>query len=107
MNDAYEILPSWALEAGQFDPRLATAAKYQSKLPSNEVSTAKYTRWNFLPKNLFLQMHRFANVYFVFIVIINFVPATQTLDPTLALFPPLFVIGVSLIKGKKALESEF
>lgn len=99
MNDtAYEILPSWSLERNSFDPRLDHIVRAQKKLPSNEVSTTKYTKWNFLAKNIFLQMHRFANVYFVFLVIINFIPATQALDPRLSIFPPVFVIFTSLVK---------
>lgn len=42
---------------------------------NNEIRTTKYTWLTFLPKNLFEQFHRFANLYFLFIVILNWVPA--------------------------------
>ena len=37
----------------------------------NYVRTTKYTLLSFLPKNLFEQFHRFANLYFLFIVLLN------------------------------------
>jgi phospholipid-translocating ATPase len=30
--------------------------------PNNAVHTTKYTWWNFVPKNLFAQFHRVANM---------------------------------------------
>lgn len=42
---------------------------------NNEIRTTKYTWLTFLPKNLFEQFHRFANLYFLFIVILNWVPS--------------------------------
>jgi hypothetical protein len=44
----------------------------------NKIRTAKYTPLTFIPKNLFLQFHNVANIYFFFIVILQ-VPS-----------PPLF-----------------
>ena len=41
----------------------------------NHIRTTKYTLLSFLPKNLYEQFHRFANLYFLFIVILNWVPA--------------------------------
>ena len=38
------------------------------------IKTTKYTIWSFLPKNLFEQFHRFANLYFLFIVLLNWAP---------------------------------
>lgn len=42
--------------------------------PRNKIRTAKYTPLTFIPKNLFLQFHNVANIYFLFIVILQ-VPA--------------------------------
>lgn len=42
--------------------------------PRNKIRTAKYTPLTFIPKNLFLQFHNVANVYFLFIAILQ-VPA--------------------------------
>jgi hypothetical protein len=35
---------------------------------NNKISTSKYTWWNFVPKNLWEQFQRWANIYFCIIV---------------------------------------
>lgn len=39
--------------------------------PRNKIRTAKYTPLTFIPKNLFLQFHNVANIYFLGIVILQ------------------------------------
>uniref|UniRef100_A0A8D2CS01 Phospholipid-transporting ATPase n=1 Tax=Sciurus vulgaris TaxID=55149 RepID=A0A8D2CS01_SCIVU len=64
----------------------------------NRLKTTKYTLLSFLPKNLFEQFHRLANVYFVFIALLNFVPAVNAFQPGLALAPVLFILAVTAFK---------
>lgn len=45
-----------------------------NKYASNSVSTAKYTVFNFIPKFLFEQFHRFSNCFFLFIAILQQIP---------------------------------
>nr|XP_023656655.1 probable phospholipid-transporting ATPase VA [Paramormyrops kingsleyae] len=65
---------------------------------NNKIKTTKYTLLSFLPKNLFEQFHRFANVYFVFIALLNFVPVVNAFQPVLALAPVIFILSVTAIK---------
>ncbi|KAI5109536.1 putative phospholipid-transporting ATPase VA, partial [Silurus meridionalis] len=65
---------------------------------NNKIKTTKYTVLSFIPKNLFEQFHRFANVYFVFIALLNFVPVVKAFQPVLALAPVLFILSVTAIK---------
>uniref|UniRef100_A0A8C2WMS6 Phospholipid-transporting ATPase n=1 Tax=Cyclopterus lumpus TaxID=8103 RepID=A0A8C2WMS6_CYCLU len=65
---------------------------------NNRIKTTKYTVLSFLPKNLFEQFHRFANVYFVFIALLNFVPVVNAFQPELALAPVVFILSVTAIK---------
>jgi phospholipid-translocating ATPase len=37
----------------------------------NKIRTAKYTPISFIPKNLYLQFHNIANMYFLFIIILG------------------------------------
>ncbi|XP_032115853.1 probable phospholipid-transporting ATPase VA isoform X1 [Sapajus apella] len=67
-------------------------------LADNRLKTTKYTLLSFLPKNLFEQFHRLANVYFVFIALLNFVPAVNAFQPGLALAPVLFILAVTAFK---------
>lgn len=41
---------------------------------NNKIHTSKYTWLTFLPKNLFEQFYRFANLYFLLIQILNWLP---------------------------------
>lgn len=65
---------------------------------SNRIKTTKYTIWSFLPKNLFEQFHRFANLYFLFIVLLNWAPEINAFGKEVAMLPVLFVLGVTAIK---------
>ncbi|XP_006106922.1 probable phospholipid-transporting ATPase VA, partial [Myotis lucifugus] len=62
------------------------------------LKTTKYTLLSFVPKNLFEQFHRLANVYFVLIALLNFVPAVNAFQPGLALAPVLFILAVTAFK---------
>ena len=47
------------------------------KYANNKIRTTKYTIISFLPKNLFEQMHRWANLYFIFIALLNWMPVVN------------------------------
>lgn len=64
----------------------------------NSIKTTKYTIWSFIPKNLFEQFHRFANIYFLFIVCLNWMPSINAFGREIAMFPLLFVLAVTAIK---------
>lgn len=64
---------------------------------SNYVSTTKYTAFNFVPKSLFEQFRRVANLYFLVVACVSFSPlAPFTASSILA--PLLFVIGATMAK---------
>lgn len=65
---------------------------------SNAVQTTKYTLLNFIPKNLWEQFRRFANIYFLVIALINFIPEIEAVGKEVAFFPLLFVLIVPAIK---------
>jgi phospholipid-translocating ATPase len=65
---------------------------------NNLIKTTKYTMWNFLPKNLFEQFHRFANLYFLFIIVLNFIPQINAFGKEISMIPLLFVLAVTAIK---------
>ena len=83
--------------AGKGAPRRRLRGGTQH-LADNRLKTTKYTLLSFLPKNLFEQFHRLANVYFVFIALLNFVPAVNAFQPGLALAPVLFILAVTAFK---------
>ena len=68
------------------------------KHKNNKIKTTKYTVFSFLPKNLFEQFHRFANIYFLFIVVLNWIPAVNAFGKEIAMIPLIFVLAVTAIK---------
>lgn len=64
----------------------------------NRVRTTKYTILSFIPKNLFEQFHRIANLYFIGIVLLNWVPKINAFGKEIAIIPVVFVLGVTAIK---------
>ncbi|KAF8933604.1 hypothetical protein BGZ58_006244 [Dissophora ornata] len=68
------------------------------KFGSNRINTAKYTALSFLPKNLFEQFRRVANMFFLFMAIIQLTPTFTVGSPFLTVFPLCFVISVTAIK---------
>lgn len=69
-----------------------------SCIKSCRYRTTKYTMITFLPKNLFEQFHRFANLYFLFIVLLNWVPSINAFGKEISMLPVIFVLGVTAIK---------
>ncbi|XP_054000747.1 phospholipid-transporting ATPase VD [Hylaeus anthracinus] len=65
---------------------------------NNRVRTTKYTVLTFLPRNLLEQFHRVANIYFIFIVLLNWVPAINAFGKEVAMIPVIFVLGVTAVK---------
>uniref|UniRef100_A0A3B3IP89 P-type ATPase N-terminal domain-containing protein n=1 Tax=Oryzias latipes TaxID=8090 RepID=A0A3B3IP89_ORYLA len=65
---------------------------------SNKIRTTKYSFLSFLPKNLFEQLHRIANVYFIFLAALNFVPVVEAFQPEVSLVPIVLVLSVTAIK---------
>ncbi|EXB29700.1 Putative phospholipid-transporting ATPase 5 [Morus notabilis] len=71
------------------------------KYCSNFISTTKYNFISFLPKALFEQFRRVANVYFLLAAIIS-LTAVSPFSPVSMIAPLAFVVGLSM--AKEALE---
>uniref|UniRef100_A0AAY4BBK9 Phospholipid-transporting ATPase n=1 Tax=Denticeps clupeoides TaxID=299321 RepID=A0AAY4BBK9_9TELE len=64
----------------------------------NAVKTTKYTPWSFLIVNLWEQFHRVANIYFLGIVILNFIPVMNAFHPGVAIIPLCVILALTAIK---------
>ncbi|KAI8085080.1 uncharacterized protein BX664DRAFT_338483 [Halteromyces radiatus] len=69
----------------------------------NKIRTAKYTWYTFLPKNLFEQFRGIANLYFLFLVILQMFPLFSTSASPILVILPLAAILV-LTGAKDAVE---
>ncbi|XP_064493014.1 phospholipid-transporting ATPase IK, partial [Pseudopipra pipra] len=59
----------------------------RKKYRGNAIRTAKYNLLTFLPLNLYEQFHRMANVYFVFVILLQTFPEISTVPWYTLLFP--------------------
>ena len=68
------------------------------KFSNNEIDTTKYNIFTFLPKALFFQFARPANIYFLISAILQNIPMISPLKPLTAILPLVIVLSVSLIR---------
>ncbi|KAM8917516.1 phospholipid-transporting ATPase VD [Spinachia spinachia] len=69
----------------------------------NAICTTKYTWLTFIPMNLFEQFHRVANLYFLFLALLNWVPVVEAFQREITMIPLVLVLTVIAIKD--ALEN--
>lgn len=84
------VMPSWTEDE--------EIKELQQSYSRNKVRTTKYTFLSFIPKNLFEQLHRFANVYFIFLGALNFVPIVNAFQPEISIIPIVFVMSITAVK---------
>ncbi|KAK6173412.1 hypothetical protein SNE40_016867 [Patella caerulea] len=65
---------------------------------SNEISTAKYNFFTFFPKFLFEQFRKYANIFFLFIALIQQIPNVSPTGRYTTAVPLLLILMVSAIK---------
>lgn len=65
--------------------------------PGNAISTTRYTVANFIPKSLFEQFRRVANVFFLIVGIVSFSPLAPYRAVSV-LLPLIVVVGATMIK---------
>ncbi|XP_065288785.1 probable phospholipid-transporting ATPase IA isoform X6 [Dermacentor albipictus] len=70
----------------------------KQKFCSNAISTAKYNILSFLPKFLFEQFRRYANVFFLFIALLQQIPNVSPTGRYTTAVPLVFILVVSALK---------
>ncbi|NXS08244.1 AT10B ATPase, partial [Neodrepanis coruscans] len=64
----------------------------------NKIRTTKYTWFTFLPQNLFEQFHRLGNLYFFFLVVLDWFPQVEVFHREVTMLPLLVVLLASMTK---------
>ncbi|KAG1731761.1 hypothetical protein EDB19DRAFT_1736425 [Suillus lakei] len=90
-RNIYVNQPLSAMEADHHGEPLARYAR-------NKVRTSRYTLLTFLPKNLFEQFHRIANIYFLALVVFQLFPIFGAASASTAALPLLFILVVTAVK---------
>ena len=70
--------------------------KYNYK--NNFIKTSKYNVFTFLPLSLLLQFKRYANIYFVAVSCLQFVPILSSLNAYSILLPILILMALSMLR---------
>ncbi|XP_012708071.2 probable phospholipid-transporting ATPase VD [Fundulus heteroclitus] len=68
------------------------------KYKGNAIRTTKYSLLTFIPMNLFQQFHRAANLYFLFLALLNWVPVVEAFEKEITMIPLLVVLLVIAVK---------
>ncbi|KAM8973060.1 phospholipid-transporting ATPase VB isoform 2-T2 [Pelodytes ibericus] len=64
----------------------------------NKIQTTKYTMLTFIPKNIFEQFYRSANIYFVLLALLNWMPQVEVFHKEITMIPLVVVLLVIAIK---------
>ncbi|XP_027622758.1 probable phospholipid-transporting ATPase VB [Tupaia chinensis] len=72
--------------------------KVSGRYSGNRICTTKYTLFTFLPQNLFEQFHRWANLYFLFLVILNWMPSMEVFHKEITMLPLAIVLFIIMVK---------
>ncbi|XP_032488547.1 probable phospholipid-transporting ATPase VD isoform X1 [Phocoena sinus] len=72
--------------------------KFSGTYVNNRIRTTKYTLLNFVPRNLFEQFHRVANLYFLFLAVLNWVPLVEAFQKEITMLPLVAVLTIIAIK---------
>ena len=67
------------------------------------ISTARYNVITFLPLNLFTQFRRLANIYFLIVVAVQFIPDVSPFSVYISIMPLAFILTVTAIKDGNSL----
>ncbi|CAO3627613.1 unnamed protein product [Mucor fragilis] len=77
---------------------LTSKGKPKHTYITNKIRTSKYTVVSFVPKNLFEQFRRPANMYFLAMAIIQMLPMFGVKSPALTLLPICTVVVITALK---------
>ncbi|CEP18412.1 hypothetical protein [Parasitella parasitica] len=95
MQERRHIYVNMKLPSTEYDDR---GSQIHHNYASNRVRTAKYTPLSFVPKNLFEQFRNVANLYFLFLVILQCIPLFGVTEPAVSALPLICILIITAIK---------
>lgn len=97
MQKRRKIYVNMSPPSSELDDQGRPNMQHQVYVP-NRIRTAKYTPISFIPKNLFEQFRNVANLYFLFLVILQAIPLFGTTEPGVAAIPLICILAITAIK---------
>jgi phospholipid-translocating ATPase len=70
----------------------------QTPYCDNSIHSNRFTIWNFLPWQIYIQFSKFANFYFLCVSIIQLLPSVSTTGRYTTLIPLLIFVGISMLR---------
>lgn len=95
MQQRRNIYVNMKLPSSEYDEK---GRQINHQYATNLVQTAKYTPINFIPKNLFEQFRNVANLYFLFLVILQCIPLFGVTEPAVSALPLIAILIITAIK---------
>ncbi|CAG2109753.1 unnamed protein product [Medioppia subpectinata] len=89
---------STAAAVGANRPKRLVYITGRHKMCDNSITTAKYNLATFVPKFLFEQFHRYANIFFLFIALMQQIPNVSPTGRYTTALPLIFILLVSAVK---------
>ena len=80
-------------------PRIIKYPECQEQFSPNIIKTSHYTWYNFIFLNLFEQFHRFANIFFLFLAIIQAIPSISPLNQLAGFVQLTFMLSITALKN--------
>ncbi len=65
---------------------------------NNKIVTSKYTKYTFIPLNIYHQLSKISTLFFFITLILICIPAISPFEPWTYLIAFLIVIGISMVK---------
>ncbi|KAH3674993.1 hypothetical protein WICPIJ_009379 [Wickerhamomyces pijperi] len=72
--------------------------RYHQPFLGNTISSSRYSLYSFLPKQLYAQFSKIANIYFMTVSILQMIPSWSTTGTYTTIIPLLVFISISMLR---------
>lgn len=72
--------------------------RYNQPFLGNTISSSRYSLYSFLPKQLYAQFSKIANIYFMTVSILQMIPSWSTTGTYTTIIPLLVFISISMLR---------
>ncbi|KAH3674586.1 hypothetical protein WICMUC_003132 [Wickerhamomyces mucosus] len=72
--------------------------RYNQPYLNNTISSSRYSLYSFLPKQLYAQFSKIANIYFMTVSILQMIPSWSTTGTYTTIIPLLVFISISMLR---------
>lgn len=72
--------------------------RYKQPYLNNDITSARYSPYTFLPRQLYAQFSKIANIYFLTVAILQMIPSWSTTGTYTTIIPLLIFISISILR---------